>query len=428
MKLLYNCFAGISGDMNLSAMLDLGMNEDILRRELSKLGLDEEFTMKITRDERSGIYGTRVDILLTNEEEHSHQHEHKHSHNHEHKHNHEHGDDHKHAHSHETATHAHHHGHRNYADIARLIEATELDEKIKDLAKAIFMEVAKAEGKVHNKPAEEVHFHEVGAVDSIVDIVGAAICYHHLGITEVVATPPELGGGFVNCQHGKMPVPAPATMEILHGIPTTSGATNKEMTTPTGAAILKVFANSFTNSPDLEVSKVGYGVGHRKTEIPNLLRVCQMEDAPAFETVERMVECNIDDMPAERIAYLAERLMEAGAKDVTITPVMMKKGRPAHKLSILTGEDIFKAVTLRLVQESSTIGYRHYPVTKVELKREETEMFTPWGSVRQKTTQLPDGTTTRKKWEYEDIRAIAKEQDISLEEAYAMIDEFTKSL
>lgn len=422
MKLLYNCFAGISGDMNLAAMLDLGMNEDLLRRELGKLGLDEEFTMKITRDERSGIFGTRVDILLTNEEEHSHSHEQDDAHSNDPEHTH------KHKHNHETATQAHHHGHRNYADIARLIDDTELDEKIKDLAKAIFMEVAKAEGKVHNKPAEEVHFHEVGAVDSIVDIVGAAICYHHLGVTEVVATPPELGGGFVQCQHGKMPVPAPATMEILKGIPTTSGATDKEMTTPTGAAILKVFATAFVSAPNMEVTKVGYGIGHRETEIPNLLRVYQMEDAPATETVEHMVECNIDDMPAEQIAYLTERLMDAGAKDVTLTPVMMKKGRPAHKLSILVGADAFKAVTQKLVEESTTIGYRYFPVTKVELKREEEEMFTPWGNVRRKSTLLPDGTTTRKKWEYEDIRSIAKEQDISLEEAYALINEFTNSL
>lgn len=417
MKLLYNCFAGISGDMHLAAMLDLGMPEDVLRQELAKLGLDAAYTMKVSREERSGIFGTRVDILLATGEvqelDPAHDHAHQHAHAHEH--------------HHETKMSAHHHGHRTYKDIARHLDATELATPVKELAKSIFMEVARAEGKVHNTPAEEVHFHEVGAVDSIVDIVGAAICYQHMGITEVVATPPELGGGFVQCQHGKMPVPAPATMEILQGVPCTSGATDKEMTTPTGAAILKVLTHRFSRNLDLAVTRTGYGVGHHKTEIPNLLRVCQISEATPLETVEHMVECNIDDMPAERITYLVDRLMEAGAKDVTITPVIMKKGRPGHKLSILSGADTWDAVTRRLVQESSTIGYRHYPVTKVELEREETELRTPWGRVRKKTTHLPDGTATREKWEYEDIRAIAEKQDISIESAYALLEEYARS-
>lgn len=407
MKILYNCFAGISGDMNLAAMLDLGMNEFVLREELSRLGLDDEFVLEITRDQRSGIYGTRVNVRLTSEENHTHTNEdHVHSHNHHH--------DHKHS--------------RNYEDISSIIDNSQLDKNIKATAKQIFLEIAKAEAKVHDKSVSEVHFHEVGAIDSIVDIVGAAICYHKMSVTEIISTPPELGGGFVKCQHGFMPVPAPATIEILHGIKCTSGAVDKEMTTPTGAAILKVLVNRFESNPNYSIKKTAYGVGHRITEIPNLLRVSELiPETTAKELIQNVIECNIDDMTAEKISYLSEKLMNRGVLDVTVTPVIMKKGRPAHKISILVGDNNFEECIKLLLNESSTIGYRYYKVNKVELPREIREIFTPWGLVHEKITTLPDGST-KSKLEFEDIKKIAVEQNSSFEEAYNMIEQFTNSI
>ncbi|GJQ63569.1 MAG: UPF0272 protein [Melioribacteraceae bacterium] len=410
MKLLYNCFAGISGDMNLAAMLDLGMDENVLREELSKLGMDDEFVLEITRDERSGIYGTKVNVKLTAEETHSHSDHHgEHSHTH----------------------HHHHHTHdhsRNFNDISLLIDNSKLENNIKQTAKDIFLEIAKAEAKVHNKSVSDVHFHEVGAVDSIVDIVGAAICYHKMGIKEIVSTPPEMGGGFVKCQHGLMPVPAPATVEILKGIECTTGAVDKEMTTPTGAAILKVLVNKFEANPNYSIKRTAYGVGHRVTKIPNLLRLSEITaENENNESIQNVIDCNIDDMTAEKIAYLSEKLMNTGALDVTIAPIIMKKGRPAHKISILVTDVKFDECTNLLLKESTTIGYRYYKVNKVELPRETKEIFTPWGLVHEKITKLPDGST-KSKLEFEDIKKIAVEQNYSLEEAYGLIVEFTNSL
>ena len=239
MKILYyDCFAGISGDMNLGSMIDLGIGADVLQEELSKLGLDDEFELQVNNDEKMGISGTSVTVEL------GHIHEHTHP-----------------------------HSHRNLYDIKRIINDSDLDPAVKKTAVDIFMILALAEAKVHGKKVEEIHFHEVGATDAIVDIVGAAICYHNLEVDRVFARPVELGGGFVTCMHGTMPVPAPATAEILKACPVTMGAVQSEATTPTGAAILKTLANDFGSPGELTISKIGYGIGHRDTELPNVLRV-----------------------------------------------------------------------------------------------------------------------------------------------------------
>jgi pyridinium-3,5-bisthiocarboxylic acid mononucleotide nickel chelatase len=316
--LYYDCFAGISGDMNLAAMIDLGVAPDYLRAELSKLGLDHEFELNVTSDSRHGIHGTRVDVVLQDWEVPPHEHEdspHGHAHVHEdptgghgqslvalpEKHAHQHanspsGHEHthsrkdvlqgqhhghadsssNHAHSHEDCPDAHRHGHathRNLEDIGSIILASTLGDAIKKTSLAIFRKVAEAEARVHGKAVHEVHFHEVGAIDSIVDIVGAAICYHRLEVDAVWASPVELGGGFVRCAHGLIPVPAPATVEILQGIPTTRGAVKQETTTPTGAAILAALVDEFTDAPALVMKKTAYGIGHREADIPNVLRV-----------------------------------------------------------------------------------------------------------------------------------------------------------
>lgn len=283
MKILYyDCFAGLSGDMNLAAMIDLGVEPDFLRAELSRLGLDGEFELVVSQDARNGIHGTRVDVRLAAGSQ-THLHDHHHGHGLEHTHDHDRTQSHEHTHHH---AHHHHaepaaeaaagqgHGpHRNFADIREIIEACSLAGEIKESSLRIFRRVAEAEARVHGKSVDEVHFHEVGATDSIVDIVGAAICCHRLEVDEIWSSPVELGKGVTRCAHGLIPVPAPATVEILKGVPTTRGGTDHEATTPTGAAILAVLATTFTPTPALTVTRTGYGIGHRQTELPNLCRV-----------------------------------------------------------------------------------------------------------------------------------------------------------
>lgn len=252
MKVLYyDCFCGISGDMNLSALLDLGVDEAHVRRELSKLNLDTEYELLVKKDMKKGISGTRVDVVL------------KQAHHHHHESQSNMVQDHGH----------HHHDHRNLKDIENIIINSSLSDQVKTVSLAIFMKVAEAEAKVHGKPLYEVHFHEVGAIDSIIDIVGAAVCLEYLKVDKIMASSVQLGGGFVKCAHGIIPIPAPATIEILKNIPVKSGIVPFETTTPTGAAILAANVGTFTDHMDFSVEKIGYGIGHRDLEIPNLLRI-----------------------------------------------------------------------------------------------------------------------------------------------------------
>lgn len=267
--LYYDCFSGISGDMNLGAMIDLGVDKDYLINELSKLNLEDEYKIEVRRDSRKGIEGTKVDVILNDNHGH-HEHIHGDDHQHSHDNNHEHSqghDHHHHCHEHN------HHIHRNLKDIEDMINSSSLSDNVKKLSLNMFMKVAEAEAKVHGKPLYQVHFHEVGAVDSIVDIVGAAICLDYLKVDKIMASSVELGGGFVKCAHGLIPVPAPATVEILKGIPVKLGIVPFETTTPTGAAILAANVNEFTDIKEFTIEKIGYGVGGRDTEIPNVLRV-----------------------------------------------------------------------------------------------------------------------------------------------------------
>lgn len=303
--LYYDCFCGISGDMNLGAMIDLGVDPEFLRAELAKLPMADEFELVIQKAVKKGIEGTKADVRLLKDHghhhdhhgHHGHDHKHDHDHHHEHKHDHghhhhhdghdhkhdhhdHHGHDHGHKHEHHHHDHGHgHHEHRNLASIEAMINGSTLCDKVKALSLKIFMEVAQAEAKVHGKPLQEVHFHEVGAVDSIVDIVGAAICFEALGVDRVVSSPVQLGGGFVKCDHGMMPVPAPATAEILKGVPVKTGLVASEMTTPTGAAILKALVSEYSDQMTMSISRIGYGLGSREHEFPNVLRAMILEDA-----------------------------------------------------------------------------------------------------------------------------------------------------
>lgn len=462
--LYYDCFCGISGDMNLAAMLNLGVPKEYLFKEISKLNLNSEYDIQINSSEKLGITGTRVDVILKDEvnnsdnigykdfehcstdiiEDHSHSHVHGEEHNH---HDHSHGEDashnheHNHPHSHEqdcshnheqahvhshSGNHEHHH--RNLKDIENIINSSDLSEKVKNLSLNMFMRVAEAEAKVHGKTLYEVHFHEVGAIDSIVDIVGAAICLDYLKVDKIMASHVQVGGGFVKCAHGLMPVPAPATVEILKGIPINVGVVQFETTTPTGAAILAENVQEFTSKIDFSIKKIGYGIGHRDLDIPNVLRAYLGEDN-SLEKIEEqyILETNIDDMNPEFYGYIEEKLFDAGALDVFKTPIFMKKGRPGIKLSVLISEKIEKDILDIVFEETTSIGVRKYKVEKIMLNREFSKVETQYGEVTIKKSYYK-GDLVKYKPEYEECKKIAKENNITMEKVYREVYKQTSNI
>lgn len=439
MKILYyDCFCGISGDMNLAALLDLGVPKEYLIQELLKLNLGSEYEIKIEKAAKLGITGTRVDVVLEkdldehghsidNAHLHNHLHCHEHNHIHQHDHNHEHiheneeqfNDIREHEHSHtEKHSHNHEHHHRNLTDIENIINLSSLNDKVKKLSMDMFMKVAEAEAKVHGKTLYEVHFHEVGAIDSIVDMVGAAICLDYLGVDRVLASPVQVGGGFVKCAHGLMPVPAPATVEILKNIPINAGIVQFETTTPTGAAILAANVQKFTQKIDFSINKIGYGIGHRDLEIPNVLRVYLGEDKRA-ETIEEqyILETNIDDMNPEFYGYIEEKLFEIGALDVYKTPISMKKGRPGIKLSVLINDTIEEDILDVIFNETTSIGVRKYKVEKIMLSREFSKVPTKYGEIAIKKSYYK-GKLVKYKPEFEECKNTARKYNVAIEKVY----------
>ncbi|AQS09740.1 hypothetical protein CLOBY_18710 [Clostridium saccharobutylicum] len=283
------------------------------------------------------------------------------------------------------------------------------------------MRVAEAEAKVHGKTIYEVHFHEVGAIDSIVDMVGAAICLDYLKVDKIIASPVQVGGGFVKCAHGIMPVPAPATVEILKNIPMNTGIVQFETTTPTGAAILASNVKEFTSKIDFSIKKIAYGIGHRDLEIPNVLRV-YLGESEKTEKLENqyILETNIDDMNPEIYGYIEEKLFEAGALDVFKTPIIMKKGRPAIKLSMLINEKIEQEVLKVIFEETTSIGVRKYMIEKIMLDREFSKVETEYGDITIKKS-YHKGKLVKYKPEYEECKSIAKEKNISIDTVYKSV-------
>lgn len=458
--LYYDCFCGISGDMNLAALIDLGVPKEYLIEELSKLNLNSEYEIKIEKSAKLGITGTRVDVISKNElsykkhiseqalheynDEHTHDHSehiHEHKHNHgdihsEHTHNHEHSHHdsnnehnydessyrHEHSHNHEEKNHNHYeHHHRNLKHIEGIINSSDLNDRVKKLSLDIFMRVAEAEAKVHGKALYEVHFHEVGAIDSIVDIVGAAICLDYLNVDKIMGSPVQVGGGFVKCAHGLMPVPAPATAEILKNIPINTGIIQFETTTPTGAAILAANVKEFTPKIGFSINKIAYGIGHKDLEIPNVLRVYLGEEESSEKIEEQYIlETNIDDMNPELYGYVEEKLFEVGALDVFKTPIFMKKGRPAIKLSVLVDEIWEKDVLDIIFEETTSIGVRKYKVEKIMLNREFSKVKTEYGDITIKKSYYK-GELVKYKPEYEECKTIAKEKNISIDKVYKAV-------
>ena len=377
--LFYDCFSGISGDMNLGAMVDLGVPEDYLIGELSKLNLDNEFELSFEKTLKMGISGVKAHVKLTD----------------------------------------HRHVHRHLADIRKILDESSLSEDVHARSMDMFRRIAEAEAKIHGKNIEEVHFHEVGATDSIVDIVGAAICHDFLKIDKIRCSPIQLGGGFVECAHGTFPVPAPATMEILKDIPCLYGAVDSETTTPTGAAILASVVDEFSTHHEMTVSKVAYGLGRKDFPFPNVLRVMRGEileaDEPHYLREDNLLmECNIDDMIAEDLENLVSQLLAKGAKDVFFTSIIMKKTRPAVKLSVLLHPHDKTSVLAALFAHSSTFGVRTTVVQKMMLPREIQSVETAVGTVRVKIAREADGTV-RWKPEYDDIRTISERNQMSHE-------------
>lgn len=378
--LYYDCFAGISGDMNLGALIDLGVDAAYLESELRKLNI-EGFHLNITQDLRRGISGTKAEVIVENPDNEK---------------------------------------HRHLRHVEEIINQSSLSETVKQNSLKIFKLIAYAEARVHQIPVERVHFHEVGALDSIADIVGAAICLDALKVDRILSSPIQLGGGMVRCAHGMMPVPAPATALIVEKVPVRTGLVQHEATTPTGAAILVAMVDEFTEAINYKIAKTAYGIGHRDvSEVPNVLRVYLLEGETATNGIKEetatVLECNIDDMNPERYDFILDQLFAAGASDAWLAPVIMKKSRPAIQLNVLCSSDKVTKMKQLIFIHTTTIGLREYSIKKSMLPREEIIVDTQYGKVRVKQC-IFEGKVVRSKPESEDIKAIALRENISQEE------------
>lgn len=384
MKILYyDCFSGISGDMNLGAMIDLGIDTEWLRRELGKLNL-EGWELLAEKDQRHGISGTRVTVVQKK----------------------------------------HEHFHRHLADIEKIIAESSLSQQVRKTATDIFRVIGEAEAKVHNVPIDKIHFHEVGAIDSIIDITGAAICYHHLAPDAVISSPVELGGGMVRCDHGMLPVPAPATAEIIRNLTVRYNGVDFEATTPTGAAILTVLtADSPEKLPLVRTLKTGYGIGHKKhPSVPNILRVSMVEteNQPVSGHEAILIECNIDDMNPEIYSHVSEKLFASGAADVYLTEIIMKKGRPGIILSVICEKGLESSIRETIFRETTTIGIRSVIFQKNTLERKNVVIDTEYGKVSFKLSYF-EGKVVSAKPESDQCREIALRLGIPLREVISRL-------
>jgi len=391
-KILYlECNSGISGDMTVSALLDLGASEERLRSELAKLPVDG-YELKVEQTKKCGISCLRFHVLLK-EEHHHHHHENEHR--------------------------LHHHHHRTYKDIQEMIEGSKLQKAIKEKSQKIFYILAKAEAAVHGTTIEAVHFHEVGAVDSIVDIVGAAICLVDLGIEEIAISPLTEGCGTVWCQHGEIPVPVPAVLKLAetHGLPIKKTDIQGEMITPTGAAI--VAAMRTRELPEeFIIQKTGIGAGTKDFPHANILRAMLITPQYPADSIW-VLETNVDDFSGEQLGFLQEKLMHSGAKDVFFTPIYMKKSRPAYKLTVLCDSAITDQIENLIFQESTSIGIRRYPANRTVLERRIEKISTNLGDALVKVCTY--GGKTFCYPEYESIRTIGKKSNKSYHEIYNTI-------
>ena len=397
--LYLECATGISGDMTVAALLDLGASKIKLLAALESLNVTG-YSVSISRTHSHGVEACSFDVEL--EHEHDHEHEHEHHHEHEHEHEHEHGH------------HHHHHEHRNLADVTAILNSGTLTPGARSLALKMFGIVAEAESKAHGKPVEEVHFHEVGAIDSIVDIAAAAVCLDDLGITDVVVTGLSEGTGFVECQHGLLPIPVPAVANIAsaYGLPLRIREVQGEMVTPTGAAIVAAIRTRDRLPEEFTIRRIGLGAGKRDFGMPNVLRAMLIEEAapqkkptePPADVV--ILETNIDDSTGEALGLAMESLLGAGALDVHYIPAFMKKNRPAWLLRVICRNEDVPALERIIFEQTSTIGIRRIPAGRTCLKRSEVTVTLPAGSVRVKKCEFEGRAYYYP--EYESVRALAE--------------------
>jgi hypothetical protein len=382
MKIAYlDCFSGISGDMMIGALLDAGYPIEDLRKVLQSLPL-QGYSLEVTREQRNHLFGTRFNVKVTKDPQ----------------------------------------PHRRFPDIRNLLLAGDLSPSVRDKSIAIFETLAVEEGKIHGCAVEEVHFHEVGAVDSILDIVGSVLGMEALGIGAAFASSLPLGSGFVETAHGRIPLPAPATVALLKGIPIHDSGLKEELVTPTGAALVKGLVHSFGSLPPMVIEKVGYGVGGRNLrDRPNLLRILiGHEQGKDHEETVVILESNLDDVNPEWLGFLMERLLEAGALDVVFLPGYMKKNRPAVLVHVMGKPQHKDRLMGILFSESTTLGVRFQYTQRRILERASTEIDSPWGRVKVKQVLRPDGSFHLLP-EFEECRRIAKEKGIPLRDVYSWI-------
>lgn len=401
--LYFDCFSGISGDMTLGALIDLGLDPEVVRKEIEKIGISG-YNFSVQRTQKYGISGMDVTVALHDHEE-----------------------------------------ERNLTEISQIIFSSRITDKAKDMTLSIFKEIAMAEAAVHGKDINEVHFHEIGAVDSIVDIAGVAICLDMLGISKIVCSPLHEGKGFVECRHGVLPIPVPAVAQMLKG----SGITlitediEAELVTPTGIGIIKALAEGSSPMPQMTIEKVGYGFGKRDTGRLNALRIfmgsltekgeaiirIDAEPTPKREIgLESMssatpgtiavLEANIDDMTGEMLGYAMERLFEAGALDVFFTPIQMKKNRPATKLTVLSALSEKNKIVDALIRETSTFGIRIHEAERVVMNRKTETLETKFGPIKIKKGDL--GEIEKSAPEYEDCARLAREHNVPIVQIFEL--------
>lgn len=384
--ILYQPSAGISGDMNLAALIDLGADPAHIHLELSKLPIAAQFELRVSAASKMGIHGTRVDVIAADQSD-----------------------------------------HRHHSGIVAMIREAGLDPEARELALNVFQRIAKAEAKIHNIDVDRVHFHEVGAIDSIVDIVGGAIAMIELkrkfGIGEVLTLPIELGSGFVDCAHGRLAVPAPATQELVTGLSCLYGGVTGESTTPTGAALLAAQVSRPQMPDAVVVRKTGYGIGHKDFAIANVLRVAIVEWIEEVESGAFFhIEANIDDMPAEAFEPLAQSLFARGADDVYFSPIIMKKSRPATCVNVLCDAAHRDILADTILNESSTIGLRYRAFDKRVLPRETRQIPTRIGDVTIKVVTQPDGRS-RWKAEHDDVVRLASTHNLDYATTRRKVDQ-----
>jgi hypothetical protein len=393
MRILYlDCFAGASGDMLIGALLDCGLDFEFLRRELTKLGVSG-YELNLRRVDRCGISAVKFDVHLR-EESHPDQHDHAHEHHHH-----------------------HDHAHRSLTDIKRLIDSSTLSAEIKQRAQAIFERLGEAEAKIHNVPVEQIRFHEVGAVDSIVDIVGTCIGLDALRLTRIISSPLHVGSGTFTCAHGTYPVPGPATVELLRGAPIYSTDIVGELVTPTGAAIISTLAAEFSPVPMMRLERVGYGAGTREyPKFPNVLRavIGELEEADKTPITVTVIEANLDDLSPQIFGHLMEQALGAGALDIFYTPVQMKKNRPGVLLTLLCAPEEREKMCELIFRETTTLGIRYRNEQREILRREHVTVETPYGPIKIKIAHTPDGRVVNYAPEFEDCRAAAERAGVAV--------------